>query len=65
MRHKLREKGGKRSYRIPVEIEFDDETLQVTGEFTLRQTEHGIKPFRALGGVIRSGRRIPSRTDGI
>ena len=45
--------GVKRSYRIPVEIEFDDETLQVTGEFTLRQTEHGIKPFRALGGAMR------------
>ena len=45
--------GVKRSYRIPVEIEFDDETLQVTGEFTLRQTEHGIKPFRAFGGAMR------------
>jgi polyisoprenoid-binding protein YceI len=44
--------GVKRSYRIPVQIEFDDETLQVTGEFTLRQTDHGIKPFRALGGAL-------------
>lgn len=45
--------GIKRSYRIPVEIEFDDETLQVTGEFTLRQSEHGIEPFRALAGALR------------
>jgi len=45
--------GVKRSYRIPVNIESDDESLQVTGEFTLRQTEHGIEPFRALGGTMR------------
>jgi polyisoprenoid-binding protein YceI len=44
--------GVRRSYRIPVEIEFDNETLEVTGEFTLRQTDHGIKPFRALAGAL-------------
>jgi len=47
--------GVKRSYRIPVEIEYDDETMRVTGEFTLRQTDHGIKPFRALGGALSVG----------
>lgn len=52
---KLTLHGVKRSYRIPVEIEFDDEILQVTGEFTLRQTDHGIKPFRALGGALSVG----------
>ena len=44
--------GVRRSYRIPVEIEFDNETLVVTGEFTLRQTDHDIKPFRAFAGAL-------------
>ena len=44
--------GVRRSYRIPVKIEFDDDILEVTGEFTLSQTEHGIKPFRAFAGAL-------------
>jgi hypothetical protein len=44
--------GVRQSYRIPVDINFDENTLQVSGEFTLLQTDHGIKPFRALGGTL-------------
>ena len=53
--------GVKRSYRIPVEIEFDDETLRATGEFTLRQTEHGIKPFRVFAGALSVGDELAVR----
>lgn len=47
--------GVRRSYRIPVEIGFDENTLQVSGAFTLRQSDHDIKPFRALGGALSVG----------
>jgi hypothetical protein len=53
--------GVRQSYRIPAEIKIDDEVLQVNGEFTLRQTDHGIKPFRALGGAMSVGDELAVR----
>lgn len=50
-------------YRIPVDIEFDEDTLNVSGEFTLRQTDHGIEPFRALGGALSVGDELVVRFD--
>jgi hypothetical protein len=47
--------GVRRGYRIPVDIQFDAEALKVMGEFRLRQTDHGIQPFRALAGAMSVG----------
>lgn len=47
--------GVRRGYRIPVEIEVEEDTLRVAGQFTLPQSDHGIKPFRALGGALSVG----------
>jgi hypothetical protein len=50
-------------YRIPVNIEFDDDALNVSGEFQLRQTDHGIEPFRALGGALSVADELAVRFD--
>jgi len=44
--------GVTRSYRIPADIVVSDDKLRVAGEFTLRQSDHGITPFSTLGGAL-------------
>lgn len=43
--------GVARALRIPVEIAFDETTLNVSGRFSLQQTNFDITPFSALGGA--------------
>ncbi len=38
---------------ITAEATVDDEKLRARGEFSLKQTDFGIKPFSAAGGTIK------------
>jgi len=44
--------GVSRSYRIPADILLSGNELRVSGQFTLRQSDHGITPFSTLGGAL-------------
>lgn len=42
-----------RSLVVPMQYRIEGKTLQVEGEFSLRQTDFGIKPFSALAGAMQ------------
>jgi polyisoprenoid-binding protein YceI len=45
--------GVTRSYRVPVSYSRDAETLTVTGQLRIRQTEFGMTPYSVLGGSLK------------
>jgi hypothetical protein len=44
--------GRSHRYTVPVMIDIENNTLRVTGTFTVQQSDHGITPFSALGGAL-------------
>ncbi len=50
---KLNFHGVTRNQSIPVRIAVFDEMLRASGEFTLNQSDYGIKPFSIAGGVLK------------
>lgn len=44
--------GKKREIRVPLDVEGLPDSLAVSGAFTLRQTDFGVQPYSALGGLI-------------
>jgi hypothetical protein len=42
-----------RNQSIPVRIAVFDEMLRASGEFTLNQSDYGIKPISVAGGVLK------------
>ncbi|MGA7981755.1 MAG: YceI family protein [Chromatiaceae bacterium] len=45
--------GVTRSYRVPVSYSRDAETVTVTGQLRIRQTEFGMTPYSVLGGSLK------------
>ena len=41
----------KRPARVPVHVEFAGNTITVTGRFSVKQTDYGIKPITVAGVV--------------
>ncbi len=42
-----------RELEIPANVTFGAESLRANGEFSIRQTDYGIRPASALGGAIK------------
>ncbi|HEY3645077.1 MAG TPA: YceI family protein [Gammaproteobacteria bacterium] len=45
--------GTARDVKVPVSVSHDGDGLTAAGDFELRQTEFGIKPFSAVGGALQ------------
>jgi hypothetical protein len=45
--------GKTRELTVPVSVHQTDDELEVTGRLQINQSEFGIEPFSALGGVLR------------
>lgn len=45
-------KGTLRELTVPVALQLDDDQLEASGRFRVRQTEFGIEPFSAAGGNL-------------
>jgi polyisoprenoid-binding protein YceI len=45
--------GTARDIKVPVTIAKDGDKLTTSGDFELRQSEFGIKPYSALGGALQ------------
>jgi len=62
VRLRLSLRGVTRSYVLPVAwASGRDGRLTVSGRFTLRQTDFGIRPYQALGGALRVADRVRVR----
>jgi hypothetical protein len=44
--------GHDKTFRVPVRIEFADDSVRVTGDLAFNQTDFGITPLSILGGAI-------------
>src|SRR5690606_29812773 len=42
-----------REERVPVDVRLDGDELVAEGTFAIRQSDFGIEPFSALGGLLR------------
>ena len=45
--------GASAVYNVPVELRIDSGTLEVSGEFAVRHSDFGMRPFRAAAGLLR------------
>jgi hypothetical protein len=45
--------GVTRKQRLPLIVQWEDQTLIVQGAFLIRQSDFGITPYSALGGALR------------
>ena len=48
----IRLHGNERTFRVPVRIEFAEDSMRVTGDLVFNQTDFGITPLSILGGAI-------------
>lgn len=46
-------RGVTREQWVPVDVQVDDDRLVAQGALTIRQSEFGMEPFSALGGLLR------------
>ena len=44
--------GNERTFRVPVRIEFAEDSMRITGDLVFNQTDFGITPLSILGGAI-------------
>lgn len=44
--------GVARSILLPLRVQLDDEQLQVDGSFAFRQSDFGVAPYSAAGGLL-------------
>jgi polyisoprenoid-binding protein YceI len=45
--------GVSRTQAVPLQVERSAALLKVSGAFTLRQSDFGVTPFSALGGLMK------------
>lgn len=45
--------GVKKTMRVPGRLSLERDLLRVRGEFALKQTDYGIKPYSAVGGAVK------------
>ena len=45
--------GTARDMKVPVAVSREGDDLSATGDFELRQTEFGVRPYSALGGALQ------------
>lgn len=50
--------GNMREYRVPVELSVSDERVAVRGKTSLSQTDFGLEPFAAMGGLLRVADKV-------
>ena len=50
--------GVTRPVRIPAKIDSGDERIEVSGSFSINQTDFGIEPFSVLGGALSVQDRV-------
>ena len=48
-------------YVVPVRMQIDDEAMIVSGTFSVDHRDFGLKPFTAVGGMLRVAKRLELR----
>ena len=51
--------GISKSFTLPVELELHGDTVTATGKLVLKQTDFGIEPTSAAGGLVRVEDEVP------
>ncbi|KPK70936.1 MAG: hypothetical protein AMJ84_07185 [Acidithiobacillales bacterium SM23_46] len=54
-------RGNTRTQVVPVEVEVSANSLRISGQFGLHQSEYGIAPFSVLGGALQVEDRVDIR----
>jgi YceI-like domain len=50
---RVKVKDQEREIQVPVAVKYEGDRLTATGEFAVKQSELGLKPFSALGGALQ------------